>query len=160
MTIESFIDDFKEVYKGDPWSGISITKSLERIPWQDVNGKPETERKSIAEILLHIINWRIFVIAKIKENKPFTIRLNSQEDWTPIVINSDAEWEQLLERLEETQNIICSLLQGKSNYWFSEITAGKPYTNAYMMRGIIQHDMYHLGQINGLNTRIINSSNN
>ena len=156
MTVDDFIHDFNESYKGETWLGASLMKSMEKISWEEVNTRPEGVKKSIAEILLHIINWRIFVIAKLKENKGFNIKINSEEDWTPIHIESQEEWNHLLERLEETQPVICNLLQTKSRYWFSEITAGKPYTNGYMMRGIIHHDIYHLGQINWLRSNLKN----
>ena len=126
MTIEDFIHDFNEIYKGDPWLGVSIVKSIENVSWKDVNIKPEGTKKSIAEMLLHVVNWRIFAIAKIKEHKGFNIVLNSEDDWTPITIESESEWDSLLERLEETQTVICNLLHAKSNYWFNEITTGIP----------------------------------
>lgn len=148
MNVNDFIYDFEEAYRGDPWLGISILKSLNAISWQDANKRPDNARKTIAEMLLHIINWRVFVIAKLKNHETFDIALNSEEDWSTITLSQEADWALLLVKLEETQDVICTLIQGKSEHWLGEITAGKTSSNAYMLRGIIQHDL-HLGQING-----------
>lgn len=53
-----------------------------------------------------------------------------------------------LQELVETQNIICELLLAKPDSWLNEQVAGRQYRNGYMVNGVIQHDIYHLGQIN------------
>jgi len=50
--------------------------------------------------------------------------------------------------LNITQMEILELLDTKSDSWLYEFVLGKDYTNEYMISGAIQHDIYHLGQIN------------
>jgi uncharacterized damage-inducible protein DinB len=149
MNIENSIIQYNEVFNEEPWFGTSVLKSLEQIPVLFWNKKPEKVSHSIAELIYHIIDWRGFVIEKLKGNATFDIELNTEKDWRKgILIHTEEEKKNTLETLVETQNTITKLLATASDLWLSEPTLGKTYTNAYMMRGIMQHDTYHLGQIN------------
>lgn len=149
MSIKDSIIQYREVFDGEPWFGTSLLKSLESIPVSDWDKKPEKVRHSISELVYHLIDWRVFVIEKLKENKTFTIELNTEEDWRENVsISTEKQKIQVVKELVETQNTICKLLTTKSEEWLYEPVSGREYKNEYMIRGVIQHDIYHLGQIN------------
>ncbi|PKV49636.1 putative damage-inducible protein DinB [Aquimarina sp. MAR_2010_214] len=149
MNIKDSIKKYDEVFEGEPWFGISMLKSLEHIPILFWDKKPNKVSHSISELVYHLIDWRGFVIEKLKGNKAFDIELNSEKDWRKDVsIQNEKEKKKILEELIETQNIICELLLAKPNSWLNEQVAGRQYRNEYMISGVIQHDIYHLGQIN------------
>lgn len=149
MSIKDSIIQYNEVFEGQPWFGTSILKSLQDIPLLFWNKKPEKTSHSILELVYHLIDWRIFVIEKLKENKTFDIKLNTEQDWRKdVFISTEKKKKEVVKELAETQNVICELLKGKLDEWKYQEVAGKAYKNEYMIRGILQHDIYHLGQIN------------
>ncbi|WP_106791443.1 DinB family protein [Aquimarina sp. Aq78] len=149
MNIKDSIKKYDEVFEGEPWFGNSILKSLEHIPVLFWDKKPKKVSHSISELVYHLIDWRGFVIEKLKGNKAFDIELNSEKDWRKgVLIQNEKEKKKTLEELIETQNIICELLLAKPDSWLNEQVAGRRYRNEYMINGVIQHDIYHLGQIN------------
>ncbi len=149
MTIKDFILSFNELFKGNPWYGVSTMDSLETISFEQWNKKPIGVSNSIATIVWHVIDWRCFVIEKIKDNEAFDIVLNTEADWRKdILVNKEADVLEIVTTLKNTQETICRLLKEKPASWLLETTKGKEYNNEYMLRGILNHDAYHLGQIN------------
>lgn len=148
MNIHEFIKEYQEVFEGNPWHGESVLKTLESTPFQLVNYKPQQGFHSIAELVKHLLIWRKFIVEKLNENQEFDIQLNSSLDWEEKVrMETSLEWSRLLEDLKASQKEITSLLSGKKDEWFQQQCPGKSYSNQFMMMGIMQHDLYHLGQI-------------
>lgn len=152
MTIDALIAEYNDVFSGTPWFGESVLNSLKAIPYQQVNHRPATKDHSIADLCVHMLNWRRFGIEKLKDHAAFDIVLNSTADWEEGVILKNAEdWQALQDALEASQVAIITMLRTKSDQWLEQKAAGKAYTNLYLLRGILQHDIYHLGQIRWIN---------
>ncbi|WP_103072449.1 DinB family protein [Aquimarina sediminis] len=149
MNVKDSIKQYNEVFGGEPWFGASVLRSLENIPVSFWDRKPKNTSHSISELVYHLIDWRNFVIQKINENEGFSIELNSEQDWRKeVTIQTEKQKIDVLKELIETQNEICEVLGAKSDSWMNKEVTGKQYKNKYMIRGVIQHDVYHLGQIN------------
>ncbi len=108
---------------------------------------PAFEVHSIGDILQHIINWRWFVVNKIRNSVSFDIKTNSEDDWLP---DSDVKSKTLSNfsmELKETQDQIVMLLSMKKEAFLKQRVPDKDYDFRYLIEGLIQHDMYHLGQV-------------
>ncbi len=149
MDIEDTITQLQESFNGKPWFGTSVWDSLSAISSDFWNTKPKSTTHSIAELVVHIIDWRGFVIEKLQGNASFSIEMNSEQDWRKgVSVDSEGDKEILMNELVETQNQLISLLETKPDSWLIELVAGGKYKNEYMIRGIVPHDIYHVGQIN------------
>lgn len=155
MTTKDFILSFNELFQGEPWYGTSAMDSLELISLEKWNKKPNNTSNSIATIVWHMIDWRYFVIEKMQENEAFDIVLNTEADWRKdIFLKTEEAVLALISEFKKTQKTICELVQSKSDTWLLETTPGKNYDNAYMLRGVLNHDAYHLGQINLISSQL------
>ena len=65
-------NNLKDSFDGKPWYGISVMEKLNQIPWEAVNEKAYSA-KSIAILVQHIINWRVFVLKKLDGDLEFNI---------------------------------------------------------------------------------------
>ena len=128
-------------------------KKLKEIDFKIVNETPTASSNSIAKIVQHIINWRIFVIEKLKGNYRFDIELNTVDDWPDIVISTELQWSDQLMKLEETQDEILKIMDVMDDEALNTQTLGRTYNLEYLLNGIIQHDIYHLGQIGILSVK-------
>ena len=136
---------------GIPWYGPSLLKSLQEIPASFWNQKPKGVSHSIAELVYHIIDWKVFVVEKLKGNKTYNIEMNSEKDWRESVsVSNENEKKQLIEKIKNTQSALIEILKAKTVSWLNEFVPGRDYKNLYMVNGLVQHDIYHLGQINML----------
>jgi len=62
-----------------------------------------------------------------------------------------------IEELKKTQYTMIHLLTTKPDTWMCHLVDGKDYKNEYMIMGAIQHDIYHIGQINFLYNQLKNN---
>lgn len=136
-----------QVFQDDPWYGESIMDVLENLNIDDVNKIPREDFNSIARIVLHMITWREFAIKSFQGDDSFNVQQNDANDWKEITITTEQEWESLLRKLKETQSNILSILQASQDSILNQKVPTRTYSIEYLLEGIIQHDVYHLGQI-------------
>ncbi len=149
--LENIIFNFQECFDGEPWYGISVMAKLRDIDWRTVN-EGKLGSKSVAVLLKHMINWRIFVIKKLQGDEGFRIEINGPLDWSPIEIRSTQEWDDLIGQLKSTQEEIVSILGHRSDEILDQKVPGKNINFRVLLEGINHHDIYHLGQIGILNS--------
>lgn len=151
--ILKLIESLNNTFQGHPWYGDSLMHQLKKIDFQLVNKTLPNSNNSVAILIQHLINWRIFVIEKLNKNEAFDIEMNSEADWKTITIKNKLEWDTLLNELVSSQNQIIEILKHqKDDAFLEQKTLGKTYTTEFLVEGVIQHDLYHLGQIGLLNT--------
>ncbi|MBD0850102.1 DinB family protein [Maribacter arenosus] len=144
--LEYIINDLKTCFDGKPWYGDSVMKKLNAVDWHMVNDEIYGD-KSIAVLLQHIINWRIFVIKKLQGDTQYDIIIDELNDWGKVTIQNEQEWELLKQRIRQTQNEILDLLANSSEDLLDKNVPGKKYSFGAILPSIAQHDIYHLGQI-------------
>lgn len=135
----------EEAFDGQPWYGDPLMSKLESIDYKIVNLRPSPSRNSIARLVQHIVTWRTFAMKKLQGDAAFDV--TPETDWTGIEINTAAEWKLLLDKLRETQKTIVDRLSATDEAFLVQQVPGRKYDYQYMIEGIMQHDIYHLGQI-------------
>lgn len=149
--LETIIHNLKECFDGKPWYGISVMEKLNAVPWQLVNDKIYG-MKTIAILVQHIINWRIFVLKKLEGDLKFDIVIDGENDWDEIHIKSQEEWDFLKQKLLNTQDSLIQKLSQETDELLNKQVPGKDYNFGPILTSIAQHDIYHLGQIAMLNS--------
>jgi uncharacterized damage-inducible protein DinB len=144
--LESIISNLKESFDGQPWYGISVMEKLNQIPWKIVNEKTYGA-KTIAVLVQHMINWRIFVLKKLEGDPKYNIVIDGENDWDDIDIQSLEEWNLLKLKLQNTQDNLIGKLAQETEELLQKKVIGKAYTFGPILTSIAQHDIYHLGQI-------------
>jgi hypothetical protein len=133
--------------KGDPWYGDSVLSKLREIDYKTADISPLPNINSIAKILQHLINWHLFTVRKIKGDKTFVIEQNDHNDWTPVSIKTEGDWQDLIGDFRNSAKELIRELEGMDDSFLKEVIPGKPYTFGYLLNGLVQHNIYHLGQI-------------
>ena len=147
--LEYILHNIKESFDGKPWYGVSLIEKLKEIPWKIENDN-KYQSKSIAVLVQHIINWRIFLLRKLAGDEDYDLIIDSKEDWTLIHINNQQEWESLIHRLRQTQSELIEKLSKANEALLEKLVPSKKYTFFPVLNSISQHDIYHLGQISML----------
>ena len=147
------IDQMENMFSGHPWYGQTWIESLERIPVDRINFRL-AKGPSIASLLEHVVIWREYVVSKLHGDP--SAHMEPGKDWPEEEI-SDTAWQELVRRLVESQQ---ELLEGLSELPASELqetVPGLAYSWNFMLQGLIDHDAYHLGQINLLTKQVISA---
>ena len=157
MQLESLIDQLERVFSSRPYFGSSVDKILDQLPLEKANNA-YSGGHSIVQILQHIFTWRKFLVEQVRGNEAYTFEIAVKDDWAPYRIESEAEWEGLKAAIRQTQQELIELLQEKTDGWLAEKPSGLPFTFEFMLLGGMQHDIYHIGQVNLLKNMESNPS--
>ena len=152
---EKIIQKLSETFEGDPWFGQSLMRKLENVPYIIGYKTCVPDSHSVAEIVAHLICWKKFVYEKLKNNEDFDITIDSEMDWPEIKIHSKKEWEELKRDLVSAQFRIYEALREKpDDSYLSATVTGREYDMEYLILGILQHDVYHLGLIGFIESQL------
>ncbi len=124
----------KASFDGDPWHGKSL-KAILSLHEGELSDKA-------LELLLHMIAWRKYV-TDILNGAEYTIELNTPEDW-PAVTKSTSEIKIALDTSQET--LLAAINEFDAPLWHELSRSGK-YTYLQICEGVIDHDIYHSGQL-------------
>ncbi|SDS44301.1 DinB family protein [Gramella sp. MAR_2010_147] len=145
---KKIVRSLSEIFEGLPWYGESVMRKLENVPYVIGYKTCNPESHSVAQIVGHLIAWKIYAVEKLKSNANFSIEIDSEDDWAHIEVHSAKEWEELKRKLVAAQSKIYELLDEKEDDSFlDKKVQGKDYNFEHLLNGIIQHDIYHIGQI-------------
>jgi|SRR5688500_10667635 len=136
----------KNTFEGDPWFGRSVKSLLNDVNESIAFEKPNSQH-SILDLLWHMITWREFTINRLRNDKEKTLEYFEQNDWRDLNHNDKSLWREGLKTLDETQSELIELLQNENDNRLVEIVPGRKYNFKDLLYGIVQHDIYHIGQI-------------
>ena len=144
--IEYILNQLKDSYEGDPWFGRSVEKLLSEVHEMTAFHKPAGQH-SIVELLWHMITWREFTIDRLQHSPQMDVAYFEEMDWRELDFNDMSLWRQGLERLNETQAQLITLLQDRTDELLEQKVMERNYDFRKLLYGFIQHDIYHIGQI-------------
>ncbi|MEO6685904.1 MAG: DinB family protein [Dyadobacter sp.] len=142
------IDVLNDTYESEEaWYGPSVVEALRDVTPKMAELRLSANTHSIAEIVYHMTTWRIFTVRKIQGDEEFDIK-TEDKDWKKIPVVDDFEWEAIQMELSLSQEELVSELEKIENDSFlEEFVPGRDYSYYTMIHGVIQHDVYHAGQI-------------
>lgn len=135
------------IYDGDPWYGESIRTVLEETDPALVFNFPGNGVHSIAELLTHMLAWREFTEQRLKGEIDYLPEQDQTFRWKQLTTDKGRLWEILQSRFHANQHTLLTLLRHHDDSLIEQKVAGKSYTFGYLLTGLLQHDIYHLGQI-------------
>lgn len=144
--MDRIIELFRGTYHGPVWYGKSVRKTLDDVPVGKallrLNGS-----YNIAELVYHMIAWRRYLEHLLRAGE--SIVIEEKENFPTIEYMTNEDWQELVDRLDHSQKTLEELMQS-STMQLSDPVPSKPYKLADVLQGIVQHDVYHIGQINFL----------
>lgn len=144
--IQSLIRQLNIIYDGDPWFGRSIKAILSEVDLQWAFKKPNNQH-SAAELLYHMINWREFTISRFPKQDEKKLDHFDTNDWKKVDGRDTSLWQKGVTILENTQNSLLNILDTINDDFLKRKVDERDYDFRFLLNGLIQHDIYHLGQI-------------
>jgi uncharacterized damage-inducible protein DinB len=140
--IEKFKKLFADHYSGDPWIEVNILQTLDSITAKEAAQKIGN-LNSIWSIVNHMIGWRETLLKRISNED---IASPADNFFGPISDHSPLAWKETLARLASSQDALLFYLSAQ-NPGMDEYPNKGSYSRFELLQGILQHDVYHLGQI-------------
>ena len=143
-SIERLIHQLHHTYHGPSWHGATLKELLADVSAPHAARKGIRNAHSIWEIVLHAAAWK-HAVRKRLGGEP--VSLQGEADW-PVVLDTSAEaWTAAVADLDAAHD---SLVEGVRRLGPSELDRSAPAQDVSLyatIHGVIQHDIYHAGQI-------------
>lgn len=144
--IARIADLLAQTYGGNPWHGSSISQILENVAARQATARPIPHGHTMAELVKHVTAWRIFALEKLRGNARYDIA-TPEEDWPPTGTITEADWQRIIAALSASQGQLLEALSLVKDAKLLERVPGREYDFYFLIHGVIQHDLYHLGQM-------------
>jgi uncharacterized damage-inducible protein DinB len=138
-------DQLKRAFSGKAWHGPSVMEMLENVTAEQAAAHPIPGAHSIWELVLHIRNWERVALRRIEEWAP--IEVSDEEDWPAVGETTEQAWNNALNALAVNHGALREVIAHLDDSRLSEILPGTQYSVYFLLHGVIQHDLYHAGQI-------------
>lgn len=144
--VQHIITTLQESLDGDPWYGRSIYPILDEVDPSTVFINPDEKGHALIELLYHMIAWAQFIQSTLEADPAKGIKYYEALDWREIDPTIHT-WKNGVNEFKATHKRILELLQTKNDDFLASPVSQRTYNVGYMLHGLIQHNIYHLGQI-------------
>ena len=143
--LKMYAAQLNENFAGEPWFGRNIQAILKEIN-EDIASQKPNGQHSMLELLYHMINWRLFTINRLEKSSA-TVKSFEENDWQVLDHQDKSLWQKGIDQLNDTQQRLLNLINTMKDEDLQSPVHERDYENRTLINGIIQHDIYHLGQI-------------
>jgi uncharacterized damage-inducible protein DinB len=137
-------DQLRRAFDGSAWHGPSLMELLEDVNAGTAAAKPLPDVHSIWELVLHVAAWDAAGCRRLRGEK-------TQPTGTanfPIVPRpAEASWRKAVAQVKGTHDVLVKTVAALPESRLRERVPGKRYDFYFMLHGIVQHELYHAGQI-------------
>jgi uncharacterized damage-inducible protein DinB len=147
--VERIVDELQREHAGDPWHGSPLRHILKDVTATSAAARPIPDGHSIWELVLHITAWK----NETRRRLSGAAASDPEEgDWPAVSETSDARWRQALAALERAHTELVAAVRQVPEAQLAKPTndpraPGGGVSYYVLLHGIVQHDVYHSGQI-------------
>ena len=144
---ERLADQIRRAFDGEAWHGDSLREILRDVNAATASARPIPDAHTIWELVLHITTWDEVTITRIGGTPKMP---TDDENFPKVKDTSEAAWQRSLGQLWQTHDALVKAVAGFPDARLAEPVPGKTgdyYNFFYLFSGIVQHELYHAGQI-------------
>ena len=142
--INRILDQMDRAYSGEAWHGPDVKQLLEGLSADDAAKHPVPGAHSIWELVNHMAAWNSIVQRKSQGEVP---EVTTEIDWPPVWEASEIAWKRALENLAESRTRLRNYVKTLRDDQLDGPILRENYSRYVLLHGLIQHDLYHAGQI-------------
>ena len=135
----------KRAQEGEAWHGPSLRELLEGVTAEQAAARPIPNAHCIWELVTHVIAWEQIARRRLEGEAPTEIP--DEINFPPVIDESETAWQATLQSLEASNRSLRESIKKIDDARLEENATGVSYSNYFLLHGVIQHDLYHAGQI-------------
>jgi uncharacterized damage-inducible protein DinB len=146
-------NQLKRAFYGNAWHGPALMELLKEVDSRTAAAKPLADVHSIWELLLHIAAWDGAASRRLAGE---TARLKDLENFPPVPEPTEAAWREAVAATKRTHDTLVKTVASLPTSRLRDRCPGKPYDLYHLLHGVVQHELYHAGQIAILKKNLAN----
>jgi uncharacterized damage-inducible protein DinB len=143
--VKNLADQLERAFHGGAWHGPSVTEALANLDAAAAAARPIAGAHSIWEIVHHLTIWNDAPRRRIDGER--LLHLPEDFHWPPIAEASAGAWQGALAALETAHAALHERVLALAESQLDDPVAGSDPTVRGMLLGVLQHNVYHAGQI-------------
>lgn len=140
-------DQLLRAFDGEAWHGDSLFEILGGVTAAQAAARPTARAHTIWELVLHIAAWDGAVVRRLGGA---TVTLSDAENFPSVTDTSEAAWRKALAEVRNVHEKLVAAVTTFPDSRLDEIVPGNSivgHTFYSMLHGVVQHELYHAGQI-------------
>lgn len=142
--VKPIIEQLDRAFSGEAWHGPAVAEVLDGVGGRLAAARPISNAHSIWEIVLHMTATQDLVSRRLRGEEA---RLTQEEDWPPQGETGDEAWHTARADLDRSFREVRELIADVDDARLQRpIVPG--FSSVYVtLHGLVQHNLYHAGQI-------------
>jgi uncharacterized damage-inducible protein DinB len=138
-------DQLHRAFEGDAWHGPALLELLQDVDAATAAAKPLPGVHSIWELVLHVAVWDAAALRRLAGEK----WQPEGTDNFPLVPGqtTEAAWQKAVSDAKRTHDLLVKTVAALPESRLRARVPGKKYDFYFMLHGVVQHELYHAGQI-------------
>jgi uncharacterized damage-inducible protein DinB len=138
-------DQLRRAFEGSAWHGPALLELLADLDAATAAARPIANVHSIWELVLHIAAWDGAARVRLTGKK---CQPKGEENFPAIPVNpSAAAWRKAVAEARRTHDRLVKEVAALPDTRLRDRVPGKRYDFYHMLHGVVQHELYHAGQI-------------
>jgi len=137
-------EQLRRAFEGNAWHGPALLELLQDVDAITAAAKPLPDVHSIWELVLHIAVWDDAACRRL-----------AGEKWQPTGVANfplvpkptAAAWRKAISRARRGHDTLVKTVAALPESRLRDRVPGKKYDFYFMLHGVVQHELYHAGQI-------------
>ena len=132
--------------RGPMWHGPSVLEALGGLTAERAGAHPISNAHSAWELVLHIAAWAEIAHARL-HGTPWLEPTDAEDFPAPDHHGGASAWSAATQRAVTAYESLANAVRLLPTESLDALVDGPDYTRATMLRGVIEHGVYHAGQI-------------
>jgi uncharacterized damage-inducible protein DinB len=145
ILIKNLIRQLNEIHDGSLWFDQCFKEKIDKLTDAEALATPMPQIHSVAEHISHMLAWREECARRFTGLK--TELMNSPGDWKSNAELDILGWPNLRKQFYNSRYQLIQLIENQDDSYLDTKFPDTDYNFHYLIEGIIQHDLYHMGQI-------------
>lgn len=142
--VTRIIDQLERGFRGEAWHGTPLRQLLDDVDATTASRRLLPGAHTIWEITLHITAW--LTVAR-RRTAGEVVTLSGDEDWPAVPDPGAAAWQATLADLDRAHDRLLALVRTLDDPDLDRPVAGTAYSVYVLLHGVLQHNLYHAGQV-------------
>ena len=142
--VERIADQLKRAFAGEAWHGPALAEILAGVTAPQAAARPLNGVHSIWELVLHIAAWEQACLRRLRGDRA---QLSAEEDWRMPADMSESSWQQTIAALRQAHEELCGAVSKLDESRLDQPIIEGMSSVYVTLHGVVQHSLYHAGQI-------------
>jgi uncharacterized damage-inducible protein DinB len=137
-------EQLRRAFEGEAWHGPALLELIENVDPATAAATPLPGVHSIWELILHVAAWDGAAIRRLEGE---TVQLTGTANFPIVPQPSDTAWREAIAQVKLTHDTLVTMVAALPDSRLHDQVPGKDHDFYFMLHGVVQHELYHAGQI-------------